>query len=185
MIFEFKTIKVESILASAYTDRYRRLGYEVCETVQSEEDGKKLTSITMRRDTEAPAYASLSRLEAEVDELCREAKEHAGEPDKGVTNCRLAVWILFGAGCLFMALGIALVVTGLLVSSLAVALGGWGGAIVGAALVIAWSWLRERWHLRKSDICNNAENPGFGVDVYSKKVEECLRRADEALAGVS
>ena len=185
MKFETKTLKVESIYVSAYTDRYRRLGYEICETVQSEEEGKTYTSITMRRDTDGPAYASLSRLEMEVNELCRMAKEHSGEPDKRVKRRRITLWALLGAGCLFMLLGVALVVAGLLASTLVLALCGWLCAIAGAVLVITWSCLREKWRLRKVDIRDDAENPGFGVDEYSKKVEECLRRAEEALAAVS
>ena len=185
MKFETKTIKVESIYVPAYTDRYRRLGYEVSETVETEEDGKKVTSITMRRDMDSPAYPSLSRLEREVDELCRMAKEHAGEPSKLINRHRLITWIFFGAGCLLMALGVALVVAGLLTDMLMLALGGWVCAIVGAALVIAWSCLREKWRIRRVDIRDDAENPGFGIDEYSRRVEECLKQAEEALSAVS
>ena len=184
MKFETKTIKVESIYVSAYTDRYRRLGYEVCDAVQSEEDGKKFTSITIRRDVDSPAYPSLSRLEQEVEELCRMAKEHAGEPDNKIKKHRMTVWILFGAGCLLMAVGVALLVAGLILNEIVLALCGWGCAIAGAALVIAWSCLREKWRLRKVDVRDDAENPGFGIDEYSKKVEECLKQAEEALEAV-
>ncbi len=184
MKFETKTIKVESIHVPAYTDRYRRLGYEVCDSVQTEEDGRDFTTLTIRRDMESPAYPSLSRLEQEVDELCRMAKEHAGEPDSSIIKHRLTVWIIFGAGCLFMAVGIALVVAGLILNNVVLALCGWACVIAGAALVIAWSCLREKWRLRKVDIRDDAENPGFGIDEYSKKVEECLKQAEEALATV-
>ena len=185
MKFETKTIKVESGYVAAYTDRYRRLGYDIFDTVKSEEDGKKFTVMVMRRDTESSAYPLLLQLEQEVEELCRAAMEHAGEPDKSFKRYRLAAWILFGAGCLIMALGIALTVSGLLINILVLALGGWACVIAGAALIVAWSFLREKWRLRKSDARVDAENPGFGTDEYSKRVEECLKKAEQALAELS
>lgn len=184
MKFETKTIKVERIYVPAYTDRYRRLGYEVCDSVQSKEDGRDFIILTLRRNTESLAYPSLSRLEREVDELCRMAKHHACDADESVKKHRLTLWILFGVGCLFMALGVTLVVSGLILNNLITALCGWGCVIVGAVLVITWSCLREKWRLRKVDIRDDAENPGFGIDEYSKKVEECLRQAEEALAAL-
>lgn len=185
MKFESKTIKVESIYVPAYADRYRRLGYEIVGSAESEEDGVKFTTLTMRRDMDGPAYSSLSRLEREVDELCRMAKEQAGRVDRTKKRHSLIAWILFGVGCLLMALGVAFVVAGLLISNLMLAIGGWICAIVGAALVIAWSCLREKWRLRRVDIRDDAKNPGFGADEYSRKVEECLKQAEEALAAVS
>ena len=42
----------------------------------------------------------------------------------------------------------------------------------GAVLTVVWSCLREKWRMRKVDIADDAEHPGFGVDIYSRKVEE-------------
>lgn len=182
---EIKQIKIESAFADAYKERYGRLGYTVANTSEVEENGKKYVVINFGRDRDDPAYARLAELEAEIDELCEKARAAAGAPDEQKKRRCGALIAILAVGVVAMAAGAALVVAGLLIADLAISLGGWGCAVAGAVLVIVWSVLRESWRLRKSDILDDAEHPGFGVDMYSRKVEECLKRADEARASKS
>ena len=179
---EMKQIKLESVYKDAYIDRYRRLGYTVAGISETEEDGKTYSVINFERDKDLPSYEKLSELEAEVDELCEKARAAAGAPDEQKKRRKIILFSLFIAGLGLMAAGIGMVVGGLLLPNLGLALGGWGCAVAGAALVIVWSCLREKWRMRRIDIADDAAHPGFGVDMYSRKVEECLKEADAARA---
>ena len=59
---EMKQIKLESVFKDAYIDRYRRLGYEVTNQTELEENGKKYTVIQFSRDRDNPTYARLAEL---------------------------------------------------------------------------------------------------------------------------
>ncbi|MFR1631677.1 MAG: hypothetical protein ACLSU0_00760 [Oscillospiraceae bacterium] len=179
---EMKQIKLESVFKDAYIDRYRRLGYEVTNQTELEENGKKYTVIQFSRDRDNPTYARLAELEAEVDSLCAKAKEAAGAPDSQRAKRKIILLALFIAGLVLMAGGIGMVIGGLFAPNLVLSLTGWGVAVVGAVLMVVWSCLRESWRMRRIDVRDDAEHPGFGIDVYSRKVEECLRLADEARA---
>ena len=179
---ETKQIKLESVYKDAYIDRYFRLGYTVSSVSESEEGGKMYSTINFERDKDDPSYAKLAELEAEVDELCSEARAAAGAPDGEKKKRKIKLAAILIAGIAAMAAGVALVVAGLFAPNLALSLAGWGCAVAGAVLVVVWSCLRESWRLRRIDILDDAANPGFGVDVYSKKVEECLKQADEVRA---
>lgn len=180
---EMKQIRLESVYKDAYIDRYRRLGYTVVSVSETEEDGKAYSVINFQRDKDDPSYARLSELEAEVDELCEKARAAADAPDDKKKKRKTILLVIFAAGLALMVAGIALVVAGLLIPNLGLALGGWGCAVAGAVLVIVWSCLRESWRLRRIDVLDDAAHPGFGVDVYSRKVEECLKQADEVREG--
>ncbi len=175
---EVKQIKLESVYRDAYIDRYRRLGYSVASESESEEDGKTYCAINLQRDRDDPAYEKLAEIEAEVDELCRKARAASDAPDEQKTRRKRKLAAMFVAGVAVMVAGMALVVGGLFAADLALALSGWGCAVAGAVLMIVWSCLRESWRLRRVDLADDAAHPGFGIDVYSRKVEECLKRAD-------
>ncbi len=180
---EIKQIKLESVFEDAYTDRYRRLGYTVANISKVEEEGKDYVVINFERDKDDPAHDRLAELETEIDELCEKARAAAGVPDEQKKKRRTISAAIFIVALAVMVAGVALVVTGLLLPDLPMSLGGWACAVAGAVLVIVWSFLRENWRLRKVDILDDAAHPGFGVDIYSRKVEECLKQADEARAG--
>ncbi len=179
---EMKTIRLENIYKDAYIDRYRRLGYTVESITEEQEDGRNYSVITFGRDKDDPAYPRLAELETEVDNLCEQARTST-ETNERTSKRRIACYVLLGLGLAFIAVGIGLVIWGLFSQRLIVALASWGGAIVGAALLVAWSCMREKWRLRKVDVADDAEHPGFGIDIYSKKVEECLKLADEERSG--
>lgn len=180
---EIKQVKLESVYKDAYTERYRRLGYTVASVTETVENGKPYSVINFQRDRDDPSYEKLSELEAEVDELCEKARAAADAPDEQKKKRKKILAALLAAGLVIMVAGIALVAAGLLVPNLGIALGGWACAVAGAVLVIVWSCLRESWRLRKIDEMDDATHPGFGVDVYSRKVEECLKQADEVREG--
>lgn len=101
---EMKQIKLESVFKDAYIDRYRRLGYEVTNQTELEENGKKYTVIQFSRDRDNPTYARLAELEAEVDSLCAKAKEAAGAPTASAQSVKsfcslslLRAWFLWRA----------------------------------------------------------------------------------------
>ena len=179
---DMKQLKLESVYKDAYIDRYRRLGYTLVSDTESVEDGVSYSVLMFRRDTDIPGYAKYAELEAEVDELCRKAREAAGAPDETKHQRKIILFALLIAGFVLMAAGIALVISGLLISNLYVALGGWAGAVAGAVLIVVWSCLREKWRMRRIDIADDAAHPGFGVDVYSRKIEDCLKEADKLAA---
>lgn len=179
---EMKQIKLESVFKDAYIDRYRRLGYEVVSQTALEENGKKYTVIQFRRDRDDPSYPRLAELEAEVDSLCAKAKQAAGAPDSQRAKRKIVLLVLFIVGIVLMAGGVGMVIGGLLAPNLTLSLIGWALAVVGAVLMVVWSCLRESWRMRRIDVRDDAEHPGFGIDIYSRKVEECLKLADEARA---
>jgi hypothetical protein len=180
-----KQLKLESVYKDAYIDRYRRLGYTVVSVTESEDNGVKYSLITLRRDENIPSYGRLVELEAEVDSLCEQAKKAGDAPDEVKTKRKKALFALFVSGISVMAAGIILVVCGILIPELFLAIGGWSAAVVGAVLTVVWSFLREKWRMRKVDIADDAEHPGFGVDIYSRKVEECLKEAESLTSGAA
>ena len=175
---EMKQIKLESVYKDAYIDRYRRLGYTVASVSESTKDGKTWAVINFERDMDDPSHEKLAKLEAEVDELCEMARAAAGAPDDEKKNRKRTLFVMFITGIAAMAAGLVLVLSGLFAPSLGTALGGWCCVVAGAVLTIVWSCLREKWRLRKIDIIDDVAHPGFGVDEYSRKVEECLKQAD-------
>lgn len=178
MNMEMKQIKLESVYKDAYIDRYRRLGYTVASVSERTEDGKTWAVINFERDMDDPSHEKLAELEAEVDELCEMARAAAGAPDDEKKKRKRTLFIMFITGIAAMAAGLVLVLSGLFAPSLGTALGGWCCVVAGAVLTIVWSCLREKWRLRKIDIIDDVAHPGFGVDEYSRKVEECLKQAD-------
>lgn len=175
---EIRQIKLETIFKDAYTERYRRLGYAVVSQEEFIEDGVNYTMLVLSRDKDMPSYEKLAELEGEVDELCRRAKVEADVPDEVRDRRRTALLTFFIIGVVFMAAGAALVVAGLIKTMLYLALGGWAAAVAGAVLVMAWSFLREKWCMRRIDLKDMRLHPGFGCDIYSRKIEECLKEAD-------
>ena len=179
---DIKQVKLESVFKDAYIDRYRRLGYTLIGDTESTEGGVPYSVLMFSRDRSMPGYDSLVRLEAEVDALCIKAKEASGAPDACRSKRKAVLLSLLCAGFVLMAAGMALVVSGLLVTHLYLAIGGWVGAVAGAALVVVWSCLRERWRMRRIDVADDAAHPGFGADIYSRKIEECLKEAEKIAA---
>ena len=180
-----KQLKLESVYKDAYIDRYRRLGYTVVSVTESEEKGVKYSVIKLRRDENIPSYARLAELEAEVDRLCEQAKKASGAPDEVKAKRKKVLLALLICGIAVMVAGVTLVVCGLLLPELFLAIGGWAAAGIGAMLAVVWSCLREKWRMRKVDLADDAEHPGFGVDIYSRKVEECLKEAEALTSGAS
>ena len=180
-----KQLKIESVYKDAYLDRYRRLGYTVVSISEHEEHGVKYSVIMLQRDEHMPVSGRLAELEAEVDSLCEQARKVDGIPPEVRKKRRVALLAILICGIIIMGAGVALVVSGLQTSELFLAIGGWVAAVVGAVLTVVWSCLREKWRMRKIDIADDAENPGFGVDIYSKKVEECLKEAESLLSGAA
>ena len=179
---EVKKIKLESVYKDAYIDRYRRLGYTVSAISEETDGGKSYANVTFERDRSQPAYKKLAELEEEVDELCIKAREQASAPDEVRAKRRHILLLLLCTGGALIVAGCIMTVSGLLVPVLGLAIGGWLCAVAGAAIVIVWSCLREKWRLRRVDVADDISHPGFGVDMYSKKVEECLKQADELRA---
>ena len=178
---EIKQLKLESIFKDAYIERYGRLGYDVVSQTESVEDGKNYTVIVFGRDRDMPSYERLAEIEGEVDELCRRAKEEADLPDEVRDRRKIVLYALFIAGVVLMAAGVALVVAGLIESMLYMALGGWAAAVAGAVLVMVWGFLREKWCMRRIDAKDMRVHPGFGCDIYSRKIEERLEEADRLI----
>ena len=161
---ELKQIKLESVYKDAYTDRYRRLGYTLVSDVSVVERGEDYSLLVFQRDRAQPNYARLAEIEREVDGT----RLHR----------RAALGALMSFGLILMCIGLVLTVTGLVYSELYAAFAGWAGVFAGAVLMIIFALLREKWRMRAVDRRDDAEHPGFGIDRYSKEVENKLKEAE-------
>lgn len=175
---ELKQIKLESVYKDAYIDRYRRLGYSLVSDISVAEHGEDYSLLVFRRDRSQPNYARLAEIEKEVDELCVKAKQEQSVVDGTRLHRRAALGSLMAFGLILMCIGVVLTVTGLVYSELYAAFAGWAGVFAGAVLIIIFALLREKWRMRAVDRRDDAEHPGFGIDRYSKEVENKLKEAE-------
>ncbi|MCD8309424.1 MAG: hypothetical protein LUD19_06180 [Clostridia bacterium] len=185
-VYEVKQLRTENVYKEAYIDRYRRLGYSETAREIQVENGKKYAVITLQRDKTSPEYGKLSALEGEIMDLVSVKEgEEKPVPQKKAGGRKIALRVIFCAGVVLAALGVALLIAGMLINLMIVALAGWAVAIIGAACLIVWSFLRESWRMRKKDIKDEADNPGFGDDEISRQVEDKLCAADKVRAGMA
>ncbi len=174
---DFRRIKVEDKFKNAYIDRYRRLGYREASRSTEKTGGKNYAVVLMQRDRKQPEYEKLCRIERQIGELL-ETPVSEDHKDGKRSKQKLILRIMLCAGLALCAAGLVMLICGFLFNIMALALTGWGVVIVGAIDFIVWSFLRESWRLRKIDIADDKEYPGFGLDDISKKVEEKLCAAD-------
>ena len=175
---ELKQIKLESVYKDAYIDRYRRLGYSLVSDISVVERGEDYSLLVFQRDMSQPNYARLAEIEKEVGDLCAKAKREQSVVDGTRLHRRAALGSLMSFGLILMCIGLVLTVTGLVYSELYAAFAGWAGVFAGAVLIIIFALLREKWRMRAVDRRDEAEHPGFGIDRYSKEVENKLKEAE-------